>query len=127
MTVLSPMNGRIIPNVNPARTGGGSEGQVLRHYTDDTGLAGIQESGLIQANANNQVYVTNKALNSRDAFYDLFIGAPTHAGRGDNVIEFTVKGGAELVPGTQPGELIHYGSLRFGRHIEVHYSGPNPY
>ena len=50
------------------------------------------------SNARNQVFTTEKALSPMEASMDLFIGAPTHAGRGKNVVEFTVREGVELVP-----------------------------
>jgi hypothetical protein len=132
-TVLVGMVETVTPTINAASAakalttpGGQAPPTIFRHYTDDAGLEGILNSGVINANDRNQVFATERALSSTDAFNELFIGAPTHAGRGDNVIEFTARPGVAFEPG-KPGELIHYGSLRPGRHIDITYAGPNPY
>lgn len=106
-----------------ASRGGGT---VLRHYTNEAGLKSILEQGMLRANGKGQVFATEKALNPAQAFDEIFIGSPTHAGRGDFVIEFSPKQGATFTPG-KPGELIHQGTLRFDRHADVLYAGPNPY
>jgi hypothetical protein len=119
------------PTVSPASptssaTGGGGSGQVLRHYTNEAGFNAIQESKMLIPNAKGQVFATEKALNPVQAFDELFIGTPTHAGRGEFVIEFTPRQGVTFSPG-KPDEVIHRGTIRFGRHVDVHYAGPNPY
>jgi RHS repeat-associated protein len=101
-------------------------GQVLRHYTNEAGLKAIQESKMLRPNSKGQVFATEKTLNPAQAFDEIFIGADTHAGRGGFVIEFTPRQGVTFTPG-KPGELIHKGTVRFGRHVDVHYAGPNPY
>jgi RHS repeat-associated protein len=99
---------------------------VLRHYTDEAGFNAIQESQLLLPNRRGQVFATEKALNPSQAFEELFIGAPTHAGRGDYVFELVPRQGVTFVAG-KPGELIYNGTVRFGRHVDVRFAGRNPY
>ena len=79
----------------------------------------------IKGNALRVVFASNLPMSSQVAENDLFIGAGTHAGRGDYVIQFTTKPGVTFLPAPKPGEYIHIGTLRVGRHIDVIYSGPN--
>jgi hypothetical protein len=81
---------------------------------------------MLLPNAKSQVFATEKALNPAQAFDEIFIGADTHVGRGDFVIEFTPRQGVTFSLG-KPGEFIHRGTVRFGRHVDVRYAGPNPY
>ena len=40
---------------------------VLRHYKEEAGFKGIMESGMIQANARNQVFATEAAMSAEEA------------------------------------------------------------
>jgi hypothetical protein len=64
-------------------------------------------------------------LNPATAEQALFAGNPAFKGKGNYVVEFVVRPGVTLHPGTQPNEFIHFGSLRNGRHIDIIYIGPN--
>jgi hypothetical protein len=81
---------------------------------------------MIRPNAAGQVFATELQAGPRAAQEALFGNFPTHAGRGAYVIEFTPKQGVFFRMG-KPGELIHQGTLRFGRQIEINFAGPNPY
>lgn len=81
---------------------------------------------MLRPNARGQVFVTEKALNPAQAFDDLFIGSRTHAGKGEYVFEFAPRQGITFQVG-KPGELIYRGALRFGRHVDLTFAGPNPY
>jgi hypothetical protein len=97
-----------------------------RHYTDAHGFQGITAQGIFNANR-GRIFVTTDALDPRTAELALFAGNPSFAGRGDFVIEFRLKPGVTLLPGTQPNEFVHCGSLRFNRHINVVHARKNPY
>jgi hypothetical protein len=99
---------------------------VYRHYTDAHGFQGITAQGIINANR-GRIFVTTDALDPQTAELALFAGNPAYAGHGDFVIEFTLQPGVALLPGTQPNEFVHYGSLRFNRHINVVHARKNPY
>ena len=103
-----------------------ASGPVLRHYTDRAGYEAILSSQMLRANARGQVFATEAAMGAAEAEQVLFIGARTHAGRGAYVFEFRARSGVLFSPG-KPGELIHRGTLRFGRQLELLFSGPNPY
>ena len=104
----------------------GQDDTVFRHFTDEAGFRGITESGVIRAN-NGKVFLTKDALNADEAFDALFIGNPNFAGRGNFVFEFTLRPGVKINAGSQVNEFIHNGSLRFGRNIDLIFSGPNPF
>ena len=98
--------------------------QVWNHYTDREGYEGIMQDQVIKGNALRVVFVTPLTFNPQDAENTLFIGANSHLGRGDYVIKFTADPGILFLPG-KPGEWFTIGRLRFGRDINVIYSGPN--
>lgn len=91
---------------------------VYFHYTDASGAAAIQSSGVIQANG-GKVYLSKAALSPEQAFNTLFIGNPDYAGKGDWVVTLRVYDGVEVVPLNPPFEYVHYGSLRAGRHMDI--------
>ncbi|WP_026369344.1 RHS repeat-associated core domain-containing protein [Kallotenue papyrolyticum] len=99
----------------------------LYHYTDEQGFIAISASGVIRANTRNLVFVSPTQFSPEDAFNILFIGNPLYEGKGDYVVQFIPREGTIFIPGTQPAELIHYGSLRNGRNIDIMYIGPNPF
>jgi len=106
-------------------------GKVLRHYTDAAGYEAIMESGMLRAPTTGptagRVFATELAGDAQAIESRIFGNFPTHAGRGSHVIEFTPKQGVTFQLG-KPGELYYRGgALRFGRHIEVNFAGPNPY
>jgi len=70
------------------------------------------------------LFVTPLVLNPLQAFTKLFIGADTHAGRGDFVFSFIPRQGVTFTPG-KDDEFLHSGTLRFGRQVDLVYSGPN--
>lgn len=96
---------------------------AMFHYTDAPGSAGIAESGVIQPGMKGRVHLTDEMYAPHEAADALFIGAPTHAGRGDYVVVLQVPDGTELIPGTMPNEVYTVGSLR----PEILYNGPNPF
>jgi hypothetical protein len=98
--------------------------QVFHHYTNEAGYKSIDTSRMILPNTSGKVFVTELSLNPSQAFNQLFIGAATHAGRGDYVFPFTAKQGVTFESGKRD-ELFYLGTLRFDRHVEVVYSGPN--
>lgn len=96
-------------------------------YQSADRLANIVSSQAIVASS-GRVYLTWLPYSPREAEIALFIDAPSHRGRGETVIAFRKADvGVTFVPGTQWNELIHYGTLRFGSHIEPIYIGPNPF
>lgn len=100
------------------------------HYTDEAGYSGIVNSNYtIRRNSSGLVYVTKYAMNSTQASNNLFMGGyGVYQGKGQYVIQFTMDCNTPLSPGTQPNELIHFGSLRLGRQInKIVYSGVNPF
>ncbi len=62
-----------------------------------------------------------------EAFNSLFIGNRNYTNKGKFVFEFKIRPGVRIEPGTQINELIHNGSLRFGRDIDLIFSGLNPF
>lgn len=72
------------------------------------------------------IYASERALNAQDAFDILLIGAPTHAGEGEYVIEFSTRPGVAFGTNSK-GEPFRPGTLRFGRHADVLFAGENPY
>jgi hypothetical protein len=98
------------------------------HYTSAAGFGEISAGGVIRANARNQVFVTWVPYSPSDAETSLFIGSPAYEGRADYVVVFRkADPGVRFEPGTQWNELVHYGSLRLGSHVEPLYVGPNPF
>jgi RHS repeat-associated protein len=97
------------------------------HYTNQIGVDGIMKDGLIRANAEGNVYLTQDMLNPGEAENGLFGGFPSHAGRGDFIVGVKVRPGVGLSPdpGSRSG-LIHPGSIRFDVHQLV-YAGRNPF
>src|SRR5688572_10412390 len=91
---------------------------IYRHYTNAQGFQGITGQGIINAN-NGRVYITTDMVDPTTAELALFAGNPAYGGHGDFVIEFILLPGVTLQRGTQPNEFIHYGSLRFNRHVKV--------
>jgi hypothetical protein len=103
-----------------------SQEEHFLHYTDEKGWQGISSSGLIRAHK-KKVFVTQQQLDPQTVEQAVFAGNSAYAGRGAYVIIFTVREGVVFQPGTQPNELVHFGSLRDGRHIDIVYSGPNQF
>jgi len=100
------------------------------HYTDEDGYLGITNSNYtIKANPKGLVYVTTEQLSADQARSNLFMGGyGSYGGKGEYVIQFTMKCNTPLFPGTQPNELIHLGSLRLGRQIQnIIFAGLNPF
>ena len=93
-------------------------GQVLRHYTNAEGFAAIMESGMLRAPASGpmagRVFATELEASPQVVAETLFGSFETHAGRGSHVIELVTRQGVSFEFG-KPGELIHQGTLRFGR------------
>ncbi len=99
---------------------------VVFHYTDELGSAGIADIGRIVPGDSGYVYVTQDMLTSDEALNSLFIGNPAFEGRGDYVVAFRVEVGVQLTEGSQANELIHQGALRLSEDNLV-YIGPNPW
>lgn len=104
-----------------------TESQIFRHYTDAAGFEGIMTSNMIRANESGRVFATPLALSAETAQQVIFRGFQSHAGRGAYVIEFRLKPGVLFQPGPKPNEFIHRGTIRFDRHVEILFSGENPY
>ncbi|XYI04256.1 HYD1 signature containing ADP-ribosyltransferase family protein [Sorangium sp. So ce1128] len=109
----------------------GGGGQLLRHYTSENGFKAIMESGMIRAPTSGahagRVFATPLAVDAATAEQVIFRGFASHAGRGSHVIEFTPKPGVFFDAGRKPNELIHRGTVRFGRRVEITSAGPNPF
>ena len=95
------------------------------HYTDAAGAESIDSSGVIKPNSRGQVYVTSQQVPANDANSVLFAGNPNYGSRGSHVVEFKIVDDLPLHPGTQPNELIHYGSLRNGGNVNIISVGEN--
>lgn len=94
------------------------------HYTTATGFATIASSGTIHANRAGVVYITWLPLSADDVRTSLVFGQGNE-GKGDYMVAFSKVPGVVFFPGESPNELKHQGPLRFGRHINVIYAGPN--
>jgi RHS repeat-associated protein len=95
------------------------------HYTDEAGLEGILEKGLIMPNSKSRVYLAQDMYNQEEAFMALFIGNPRYQGKGSHVLVIN-KPDLPVGIGHQPNELIHEGTLRL-KPEDVVYAGPNPF
>lgn len=76
-----------------------------------------------------RTYFTDVAIPKGDVNDMLFIGAPSHAGRGEAVVIFTYdpKDFASVPDPSVPIGRIHPGSIRDGREsVRFRYVGPNP-
>lgn len=62
--------------------------KIFYHYTNAAGLAGIMNTARITPDGKGNVYITDTAMSAADAFQNLFLSQPTHAGRGDFVVAF---------------------------------------
>ena len=90
----------------------GSAGKLF-HYKDAAGPKAIQETGKLLPNAKGQVFLTPDKLAPKDVANRLFIG--NSGTKGSHVVEVNLKEGAAVVPGKNPSELIHNGTIRDGR------------
>ncbi len=97
------------------------------HYTNYENFQLIVNSGYtIRANSKGLVYLTPFAYSPNLAEQALFMGARNYKGKGNYVIKMKIRCDTPLVGGTQPNELIHYGSLRLGKQItKILYAGSN--
>jgi hypothetical protein len=114
---------------NPSRERDDEE-EIYYYYTDLAGYTDITSRIpiTIRANERNQVFVTQMQYGPYDAWIALFIGNQNKRHNGEYFLEFTLSDGVILTPGTQPNEMIHYGTMRQGREIEfVLRHGPNPF
>ena len=112
------------------RTDGDECGCTYYHYTNSSGYAAIVASNFtITGNAKGVVYLTTNMYSQSEAEQALFMGGfAGYSGKGSHVIAMELRCGTPLEPGTQPNELLHFGSLRLGRQIEqIYFSGPNPF
>ena len=101
---------------------------IFFHYTDSAGFAGISSSGGTLAARNGKVYATWVPYTPSEVQTCAFVGnETTHCGRGTFVVAFRKKSHVQFSPGTQWNELIHYGTLRAPRDIELVWMGPNPF
>ncbi len=100
--------------------------QILYHYTDEKSASEISATGTIRQSG-GKVYVTDAALSPQAASDNLFAGmrGPDAA---SSVVIMVAPRDLPLVrdPSTGWG-MIHYGSLRDGRHVGFLYVGPNPF
>ncbi|MFB9832534.1 DUF6531 domain-containing protein [Actinoallomurus acaciae] len=99
------------------------------HYTDEDGLKSIMGNGdeaKFVANSRGKVFFTQDMLSPSEVETNIFIGNPLYAGKGEHMIAFQRPEGAVFVPGEQPNEVIHWGSIRIPR-SQILYSGKNPF
>jgi RHS repeat-associated protein len=99
------------------------------HYTDEEGLKSIMGNGdeaKFVANRRGKVFFTQDMLSPSEVETNVFIGNPLYAGKGEHMIAFQRPEGAVFVPGEQPNEVIHWGSIRIPR-SQILYSGKNPF
>ncbi len=98
------------------------------HYTHERRFNQFLIDGTIRANKDNKVYVTWLPYTPKEGMSALFIDNPDYKGKTDYVIAFRKKDpGIKFYPGTQWNELLHDGSLRSPRNIEIVYAGKNPF
>ncbi|PAU59456.1 RHS repeat-associated core domain-containing protein, partial [Pseudomonas indica] len=90
-----------------------SEANKLYHYTDEQGAKAIAETGVIKPDDQGRVFVTTDKVSSSDASNALFMGRG--GSKGTYRVEITPVDNLPLNGGTQPNELIHFGSIRDGR------------
>ncbi|MGB3465778.1 MAG: RHS repeat-associated core domain-containing protein, partial [Cyclobacteriaceae bacterium] len=101
---------------------------VWYHFTDQKGFEGIMSAlnKELKPNSKGKVYVSNAPMNSDEAFQNLFLDQPTHKGKGDYVIAFTLskKQEARLYKEDTRDvfEFVHKGTLY---PQTIVYSGPN--
>ena len=94
------------------------------HYTTPSRFQQFMRDNVIAANPSTGiVYVTWIPLSPEDVRTTLVFGRSNQVG--DYVIAFSKKPDVTFFPGESFNELKHQGSLRFGRHINVVYAGPN--
>ncbi len=99
---------------------------TLQHYTDVAGFQSIQKSQIILPDSKGRVFLTPEHYSQAEAFYALFIGNPVYKDKGTHLFMLKMKPGFNVRPGTQPNEVIFDGTLRFGKHADVVFAGPNP-
>ncbi len=99
------------------------------HYTDNSGLAGILESGAIFPNSQGKVHMTKHTMSPEDVENLIFIGDPLYEGRGENMILFYVTASQRAMIKADKQNIYQYiyqsGSLRIKN--QILYSGPNPF
>ncbi|MBB5297494.1 hypothetical protein, partial [Deinococcus metallilatus] len=99
------------------------KGYILYHYTDEAGAKAIMESGKLLPDARGRVFLTPDQVPASHAKDALFAGNPRYAGKGAYVIEVRVLPetglGFDPTKATQYNELVHNGTLRNGRQIEI--------
>ena len=100
-------------------------GSTWMHYTDESGLAGIEASGKILPDKRGRTFVTREMYSQDEAFHALFMGYSAYQGKGSHVVIFNDPS-LPVVPGTQPNESIHKGPIHLEKK-DVVYKGPNPF
>ncbi len=102
-----------------------SDPSVYLHYTDETGHRNIFQEGLIRANYKGAVYFSQTPFDQEGAHTCLFIGAPSHIGRGSHVLVMRLDPGLRLdFNGFH--EFRASQNIRLDQH-EVLYAGKNPF
>jgi hypothetical protein len=104
-----------------------ADARVFLHYTNEEGFKRIKQEGVIRQSNKFAVYFTREALPSSEVGNVLFIGAPTHEGRGSHVFALRLDPGILLEEhGWGVIEYITRQRIKLGQH-EVIYAGRNPF
>ena len=101
-----------------------NDDRVFLHYTDEGGASAIRSTGVIRTNEKSVVYLTQEPMSADGAGVSLFIGAPTHAGRGSHVVVLRIDSGLPV----RRTALLEFAAdqvIRLDQH-RVLYIGPNP-
>lgn len=102
---------------------------VFFKYANESDFQRHMSAGGILANSDGLTYITWVPLDPAEVVQNLFLGDERLSDRGDYVIMFMLRSGITLTPAvSDPLELTYSGgTLRFARHIDPVYAGPNPF
>ncbi|MFN8510693.1 MAG: pre-toxin TG domain-containing protein [Deinococcaceae bacterium] len=99
------------------------QGFILYHYTDAAGAKAILETGMLLPDSKGRVFLTPDQVPSSYTRDALFAGNPNYSGKGTHVVIVKVlpETGMNIDPNksTQYNELVHKGTLRNGRQIQI--------
>lgn len=102
-----------------------SNENIFIHYTNQAGLAGILNTGVLEPNGKGKVYITDVLMSPDDVMRDILINNKSHAGRGGYAVIFKVDDSKKMnISPSSRLEYIHDGRLKLR---DVLYSGKNPY
>lgn len=101
-----------------------SDASVFIHYTDEKGLRGIQQNGVIRPNYKGFVYLSQTPFSPENANMNLFLAQTTHEGRGTHMIVMRLDPGLNPTKMSDLYEFRVNQSIRLDQH-ELLYSGKN--